>query len=283
MTDEKLGELLGAFANYYWSVSVTFVTEKIADWHPEVTTQQMERVLKRCERDIFWHHCTVETEGLDEPELVAEHLIAVDENDFVKFIAARIDAPFCDCDENALFAATSWAPDLPETKAIMDFGRTEMGLDDEWSEQLAHDCIFHQPYSLCDKEPWVMSVLLSERYGKIHFQTVDQVRRFRELGNRLYLVFPNPVLRGWAPAEIENPPVLLDDIPERDEDIPYDRPKMEAIFAPLREKCNMTNRLTQELQNPAVIKKRKIGRNAPCPCGSGLKFKKCTCTEYHPE
>ncbi|MCH4238731.1 MAG: preprotein translocase subunit SecA [Oscillospiraceae bacterium] len=26
----------------------------------------------------------------------------------------------------------------------------------------------------------------------------------------------------------------------------------------------------------------KIGRNEPCPCGSGLKWKKCTCAKYHP-
>ncbi len=27
---------------------------------------------------------------------------------------------------------------------------------------------------------------------------------------------------------------------------------------------------------------QKIGRNDPCPCGSGLKWKKCTCAKYHP-
>ena len=27
----------------------------------------------------------------------------------------------------------------------------------------------------------------------------------------------------------------------------------------------------------------KVGRNDPCPCGSGKKFKKCTCKEYHPD
>ena len=32
-----------------------------------------------------------------------------------------------------------------------------------------------------------------------------------------------------------------------------------------------------------VKKSEKIGRNDPCPCGSGLKWKKCTCKEYHPE
>ena len=32
-----------------------------------------------------------------------------------------------------------------------------------------------------------------------------------------------------------------------------------------------------------VKKTAKIGRNDPCPCGSGLKWKKCTCAEYHKE
>ena len=26
----------------------------------------------------------------------------------------------------------------------------------------------------------------------------------------------------------------------------------------------------------------KIGRNDPCPCGTGQKWKKCTCAQYHP-
>ncbi len=32
-----------------------------------------------------------------------------------------------------------------------------------------------------------------------------------------------------------------------------------------------------------VKKVVKIGRNDPCPCGSGLKWKKCACPQYHPE
>lgn len=31
------------------------------------------------------------------------------------------------------------------------------------------------------------------------------------------------------------------------------------------------------------VKVQKIGRNDPCPCGSGLKWKKCTCKQYHTE
>jgi len=34
-------------------------------------------------------------------------------------------------------------------------------------------------------------------------------------------------------------------------------------------------------KRPVVRKGEKIGRNDPCPCGSGKKWKKCTCKEYH--
>ncbi len=36
-------------------------------------------------------------------------------------------------------------------------------------------------------------------------------------------------------------------------------------------------------KRPVVRKGMKIGRNDPCPCGSGKKWKKCTCKEYHSE
>ena len=31
----------------------------------------------------------------------------------------------------------------------------------------------------------------------------------------------------------------------------------------------------EELNPTTVIKKEKVGRNDPCPCGSGKKYKKC--------
>ena len=36
-------------------------------------------------------------------------------------------------------------------------------------------------------------------------------------------------------------------------------------------------------EGAAPVRVTKIGRNDPCPCGSGLKWKKCTCKEYHPD
>ena len=35
------------------------------------------------------------------------------------------------------------------------------------------------------------------------------------------------------------------------------------------------------VRRKAPTKVVKVGRNDPCPCGSGQKWKKCTCKEYH--
>ena len=44
--------------------------------------------------------------------------------------------------------------------------------------------------------------------------------------------------------------------------------------------------MTENVGGDGTVKKRptkvvKVGRNDLCPCGSGLKWKKCTCKEYH--
>ena len=44
--------------------------------------------------------------------------------------------------------------------------------------------------------------------------------------------------------------------------------------------------ITENVGGDGTVKKRptrvvKVGRNDLCPCGSGLKWKKCTCKEYH--
>ncbi|ARP49487.1 preprotein translocase subunit SecA [Ruminococcaceae bacterium CPB6] len=40
---------------------------------------------------------------------------------------------------------------------------------------------------------------------------------------------------------------------------------------------------TDDHTAPEKHKGHKIGRNELCPCGSGLKWKKCTCAKYHPQ
>lgn len=43
----------------------------------------------------------------------------------------------------------------------------------------------------------------------------------------------------------------------------------------------MKNQKPVQADKKMPVRVVKIGRNEPCPCGSGLKYKKCTCKEYH--
>jgi len=47
--------------------------------------------------------------------------------------------------------------------------------------------------------------------------------------------------------------------------------------AEVQQKMNSrAKELANELGEPVTVtKRRKVGRNEPCPCGSGAKFKKC--------
>ena len=279
MTSDQICSLFEAFANYYWSVSAEFAAGKIMEWHPEVTVEQIAAVLKESSESHFSYHFCLLKDGLDEPEITVEHLYAIDDEDLDRFLAARIDGPYCECDEETLYLMKEGPACLstPEVRAIQDFGKQELGLDDEWVEQLLDDCRLCQGYALCDRKSWVKEVLKLESYGKIRFTSIEQVRRFRDLGNQLYRAMPNPVLKGWKPADLEACPRLPDDIPETIEEIPDHRAEMKEF----RDKMNEH---IERLRGRDSIQKKLSGqsgylgpvrRNDPCPCGSGKKYKKC--------
>ena len=56
-------------------------------------------------------------------------------------------------------------------------------------------------------------------------------------------------------------------------------PKREQVAKPTGENAGGDRTGTK---GAAPVRVVKIGRNDPCPCGSGLKWKKCTCAKYHP-
>ena len=51
----------------------------------------------------------------------------------------------------------------------------------------------------------------------------------------------------------------------------YELPQWEAIFTEEKRK----ELYKEQKQSGTVRKEKKIGRNDPCPCGSGKKYKKC--------
>ena len=55
-----------------------------------------------------------------------------------------------------------------------------------------------------------------------------------------------------------------------------EEPKRELVAKPTSTSADQT-----DVKRPVIKKGQKIGPNDPCPCGSGKKFKKCTCAQYH--
>ena len=51
----------------------------------------------------------------------------------------------------------------------------------------------------------------------------------------------------------------------------YELPQWNDIFTPERQK----ELYREQKQSGTIRKEKKIGRNDPCPCGSGKKYKKC--------
>ena len=51
----------------------------------------------------------------------------------------------------------------------------------------------------------------------------------------------------------------------------YELPQWEAIFDEATRKALFL----EQKKSGTIIKDKKVGRNDPCPCGSGRKFKQC--------
>ena len=110
---------------------------------------------------------------------------------------------------------------------------------------------------------------LAEKYG----QDVMTMTGFLD-GINDSLVEPNPI------EEMEEDTVvslkfdkekLYKNMVDAKADWLYELPQWDAIFSKERQK----ELYLEQKKSGTIVNGPKIGRNAPCPCGSGKKYKKC--------
>ena len=110
---------------------------------------------------------------------------------------------------------------------------------------------------------------LAEKYG----QEVLTMAGFLD-GINDSLVEPNPI------DEMEEDTVvslkfdkekLYKNMVDAKADWLYELPQWEAIFSEEKRK----ELYLEQKKSGTIVKGPKVGRNDPCPCGSGLKYKKC--------
>ena len=85
---------------------------------------------------------------------------------------------------------------------------------------------------------------------------------------------PNPIEEMEENTEVTldiDPEKLYYNMVEAKADWLYNRPQWEGILSPERRK----ELYLSQKKSGTVVKGKKVGRNDPCPCGSGKKYKLC--------
>lgn len=151
------------------------------------------------------------------------------------------------------------------------------------SAREAEDCLYELMFNIRDGVSSPLAVVNKmSRFSDIHIYA-EHYYEFEPLFIDLYNHTRNPHLNGYTPKEYlqmtndsdESMYAVKENIPE---DEIFDE-LSEAVAA-----CERFQYQARELresfsmlasQNQQPVKKKKIGRNDPCPCGSGKKYKKC--------
>ena len=68
-------------------------------------------------------------------------------------------------------------------------------------------------------------------------------------------------------------------VPEYAMEIAFERSKQ--YYESEQKVVSYIQKILTQKQPQATIHSQKYERNKPCPCGSGVKWKKCTCKKYH--
>lgn len=280
MNDEDLGKLLEKMAYFYCSIPVSAVRQMILDQYPEVIPEQLDAVLKRCQEEPGWlPYCAVSVSLTEEPELTTRRTIN-DEYFYKKFLAERSDGAYAPLPPEYSFEKGAEFYDIPEVHSIRDFAENDLGLHGQKVADFTLQCIICIRYALCLKDSWLsMFYNMTMFTSGFLFSNMEQLKRLQELGRALYQNLPNPVLCGHRPKDLENPPALPDDIPHSLETTQRLVGKMKtANINNLDEVVRAGDKIMKGTASKTGTFKRdgyKIGRNDPCPCGSGKKYKKC--------
>jgi len=88
------------------------------------------------------------------------------------------------------------------------------------------------------------------------------------------LVTPNPIEEMDQDTQVSlafDKETLYKNMVEAQADWLYELEEWDALLTPERRK----ELYREQKSSTTVVKEKKIGRNDPCPCGSGKKYKKC--------
>ncbi len=179
-----------------------------------------------------------------------------------------------------------YCEDTPEKAALLRFMEERLCLSGDKLKYAFYDLLYDVQSVLGSME----SILDRFNEAGIRFRSERDVRRFVELYSKFSNTTRMPCNRGYTPVELARmtPPeeqlrslILGPNIRKHlqtgDMDIEDFRKHIQAMELPSEAlRFDLLKQLA-DIRPPASQpeKQKKVGRNDPCPCGSGKKYKRC--------
>ena len=269
-----------------FSLSPKLVTEDEFLAFAEIARHECEEYKILGEDELFYDgKCTAPLER----EIIALNLLDESLDSFFEMENLHRGKPYYVPDKKHLLEYTDpfYCEDTPEKIALLRFMSERLNLTDYEQEAAFEYILCCVRYSVGD----ISSVL---DYFKLimeaPFKSEQDLSRFLELYGNFHNTTRMPCNRGYTPKELrrmapaeeqvqsitlgpnirkflENGEMSIDD--SRKQVLSMDMPN-EAIRQDLLDQLAGIVPSTPESK-----KKQKVGRNDPCPCGSGKKYKKC--------
>lgn len=216
-------------------------------------------------------------------EIVHSCLVDIDYEYYYNLVKHQIDKPLKILPKQELlkYKDDMYIADTPYVRAMTNFLRTRLKMSEEEINYTISDFIL---IITCDDKPFdaVSKMLDRKNILMTKSQLEDFIKLFTDLSNNTRL----PQNRGFTPLElsanrgdqkvinsISFGPNITAALKSGEVDIEEYRKGI--LMSELSEKVKMDMlRQLSQIEGKNTTQK-KVGRNDPCPCGSGKKYKKC--------
>ena len=110
-------------------------------------------------------------------------------------------------------------------------------------------------------------------YGLMYSNPTEGLKLFDEMVNKINNSTVSTLMRGQIPVQV--PEEVREAAPEPQQQPRYTESKESYDESTDEEARQAAARDTREQAPQPIVKEKVPGRNDPCPCGSGKKFKHC--------
>ncbi len=235
-----------------FSLSPKLVTEDEFLAFAEIARHECEEYKILGEDELFYDGKY--TAPLDR-EIISLNLLDESLDRFLEIDNSHRGKPYYVPDKKHLLEYTDpfYCEDTPEKIALLRFMSERLNLDDYDRDAALEYILCCVRHSVGD----LSSVLDYFTVMDVSFKSEQDVSRFFELYGNFNNTTRMPCNRGYTPNELKH---LM----------PPEGPVQSISLGP-----NIRKALENDEMSIDDFRKQKVGRNDPCPCGSGKKYKKC--------